>query len=106
MKIPPGSIGVKGTARHPVSREDTKHTRSGRILRKDEEGRYANYFQIGHNAFEFLVEFGQQEGKIHTRIYLSPPHARILSDLLANTLAEHERIFGPTLPPVHNEPEK
>jgi hypothetical protein len=37
------------------------------------EGRYANFFQIGHNAAEFLLEFGQEEGRIiHTRIYMSP----------------------------------
>lgn len=23
------------------------------------EGRYANTFKVGHNAFEFLVDFGQ-----------------------------------------------
>ncbi len=22
------------------------------------EGRYANYFKVGHNAFEFLLDFG------------------------------------------------
>lgn len=59
-----------------------------------EEGRYANYFQIGHNAAEFLFEFGQ-EGGIHTRVYVSPQHARILSDLLLQTLRQHEQTFGP-----------
>jgi hypothetical protein len=59
-----------------------------------EQGRYANFFQIGHNAFEFLIEFGQQDGGIHTRIYVSPQHARILSELLAKTLRQHEGIFG------------
>jgi Protein of unknown function (DUF3467) len=61
---------------------------------RKEEGRYANFFQIGHNAFEFLIEFGQLGGDIHTRIYVSPQHARILSDLLADTLKQHEKIFG------------
>jgi len=23
------------------------------------EGRYANYFQVGHNAVEFVLDFGQ-----------------------------------------------
>jgi hypothetical protein len=41
-----------------------------------------------------LIEFGQHEGGIHTRIYVSPQHARILSDLLADTLRQHERMFG------------
>jgi uncharacterized protein DUF3467 len=59
-----------------------------------ELGRYANFFQIGHNAFEFLIEFGQQDGGIHTRIDVSPRHAQILSDLLTKTLREHDDIFG------------
>jgi Protein of unknown function (DUF3467) len=58
------------------------------------EGHYANFFQIGHNAFEVLIEFGQQEAGIHTRIYLSPQHARILSDLLSNALLQQEQTFG------------
>jgi hypothetical protein len=59
------------------------------------DARYANCFQIGHNAFEFLLEFGQQEARIHTRIYLSPQHARILSDLLIQSLEKYETAFGP-----------
>jgi uncharacterized protein DUF3467 len=66
-----------------------------------EQGRYANFFQIGHNAFEFLIEFGQQDGGIHTRIYVSPQHARILSDLLVKTLRQHEGIFGSLTRPEH-----
>jgi hypothetical protein len=57
------------------------------------EGRYANFFQVGHNAFEFLIEFGQQDRGIHTRIYVSPQYARVLSDLLIETLRQHEREF-------------
>lgn len=57
---------------------------------------YANFFQIGHNAFEVLIEFGQQEN-IHTRIYLSPQHAQILSNLLLDTLQQHKQLFGSAL---------
>ncbi len=57
------------------------------------EGRYANFFQVGHNEFEFLIEFGQQDGGIHTRIYVSPQYARVLSDLLVETLRQHELEF-------------
>lgn len=59
----------------------------------EDPARYTNFFQIGHNAFEFLLEFGQQE-QIHTRIYLSPQHAQILSDLLLDTLNRHQQLFG------------
>ena len=68
--------------------DESKHHQSARARSK--EGRYANFFQVGHNAFEFLIEFGQQDGGIHTRIYVSPQYARVLSDLLVNSLREHE----------------
>jgi hypothetical protein len=64
------------------------------------EGRYANFFQIGHNASEFLIEFGQQEAGesvFHTRIYVCAEQARVLADLMTSTLEQHERIFGRTL---------
>jgi uncharacterized protein DUF3467 len=54
------------------------------------EGRYANFFRIGHNEFEFLLEFGQQDHGIEARIYLSPQYARVLSDLLIESLREQE----------------
>ena len=75
-----------------MNREGTKGSAPSKQHR--EEGRYANAFQIGHNAFEVLIEFGQHEGGIHTRIYVSPQHARILSELLVDTLRQHERMFG------------
>ncbi|HEX3092829.1 MAG TPA: DUF3467 domain-containing protein [Candidatus Angelobacter sp.] len=47
------------------------------------EGKYANYFQIGHNSHEFLLDFGQlyADGKreqMHTRIITSPLYAKEL----------------------------
>ena len=54
-----------------------------------EDARYANFFRVGYNAFEFLLEFGQREGRIHTSIYLSPQHARMLSDLLSDAVKEY-----------------
>ena len=83
---------------------ETKRGRKSRTLPSEEEARYANFFQIGHNAFEFLLEFGQQEGKIHTRIYVSPPHARMFCDLLTDTLAQHARVYGRTPSPGGEDP--
>lgn len=71
---------------------DRANTKSASKSRKD-QARYTNFFQIGHNAFEFLLEFGQQEN-IHTRVYLSPQHAQILSDLLLDTLQQHKELFN------------
>jgi uncharacterized protein DUF3467 len=59
------------------------------------EGRYANFFQIGHNEFEFLIEFGQQNHGIHTRIFVSPQYARVLSDLLTEALHQHDSEMEP-----------
>jgi Protein of unknown function (DUF3467) len=57
--------------------------------RLSQTARYANFFQVGHNAYEFLLEFGQLDTEIHTRIYLSPQHARVLSDLLVKALRDY-----------------
>ena len=72
-----------------MSSEQPKRHESGKSS-STREAKYANVFQIGHNEFEFLIEFGQQDHGIHTRIYLSPQYARVLSDLLIETLQQHE----------------
>lgn len=64
------------------------------------EGRYANYFEVGHNAFEFLVDFGQlyfeaPEGRMHTRIVTSPIFAKRLAEVLNRALSQYEQIHGP-----------
>jgi hypothetical protein len=78
--------------------EDSKHRQSTKSA-STKEGRYASFFQVGHNAFEFLLEFGQQDRGIHTRIYVSPQYARVLSDLLLETLRQHEREFKAKIGP-------
>jgi len=64
---------------------------------------YVNYFEVGHNPFEFLVDLGQYnpgssegEGRIsiHTRIAIAPPYAKMLSDLLARAIEKHESEHG------------
>jgi hypothetical protein len=61
--------------------------------------RYANYFQVGYNAFEVVVEVGQHyEGggrpRIHTRIVAAPVCAKALLDLLRTAIADYEQTFG------------
>ena len=73
------------------------------------EGRYANYFEIGHNAFEFLLDFGQcyaeePDGWMHTRIVTSPIFARRLADSLNQALAQYERNHG-QIPGDADEPD-
>jgi hypothetical protein len=63
------------------------------------EGRYTNYFEVGHNAFEFLLDFGQSyladgEPRLHTRIVTSPAYAKALFELLQESLERYEQTFG------------
>jgi hypothetical protein len=62
------------------------------------EGKYTNSFQIGHNAFEFLLEFGQsyadQTDVMHTRLVTSPVFAARLSRLLSEAVSSYEAKFG------------
>jgi len=63
------------------------------------EGRYANYFDIGHNAFEFVIDCGQyfQENNdvvCHTRIITSPVYAAALLQVLADGLKSYREKYG------------
>ena len=67
------------------------------------EGRYADYFEIGHNAFEFLLDLGQlgfeiQPTRVYLRVITSPAGARRLCQLLKESLAAYRESFGP-IPP-------
>ncbi|WP_447755391.1 DUF3467 domain-containing protein [Sphingopyxis fribergensis] len=74
---------------------------------------YVNYFELGHNPYEFLIELGQyrpsssHEGGsigIHTRLAITPPYAKLLSQLLSNAVREHEAEHGkiPDLAPANS----
>jgi hypothetical protein len=63
------------------------------------EGRYANYFNIGHNAFEVVLEFGQcyelsEPPQLHSKIVTGPAYAKVLLELLQRSLEEYEKEFG------------
>ena len=65
------------------------------------KGLYANYFEVGHTAFEIVLDFGQRYGqaarsRCHTRIVTSPVYARALLETLADAMKEYELRFGPT----------
>jgi hypothetical protein len=70
------------------------------------EGRYANYFRVGHTAHEFLFECGQafqkeQEPQLYARIVTSPPYAKAFMEALARSVEQFEAEFGkiPALDP-------
>jgi hypothetical protein len=62
--------------------------------------RYSNYFEVGHNAYEFLIDFGQYQPEtagvlLHTRIAVGPTHAKLLATTLVRAVALHEAENGP-----------
>lgn len=63
------------------------------------EGRYANAFHVGHNAFEFLLDFGQsipeyEQPQIHTRIITAPVYAKAFAAVLSEAISKYEAAFG------------
>ena len=60
---------------------------------------YANYFEVGHNAFEFLIDFGQYQPEadavtMHSRMATGPVHAKLLAQLLGDAVARFEAEYG------------
>jgi hypothetical protein len=67
--------------------------------------RYTNYFQVKHNPYEFLVDFGQfqpetAEVVLHTRIAFGPTHAKLLNGTLESAVARFEAENGPIPQPA------
>ena len=63
------------------------------------EGQYANYFKVGHNAVEFVLDFGQfypENGEVqfHTRIISIPLYAKALLQTLGESIEQYEQTFG------------
>ena len=63
-------------------------------------GKYANYLEVGHNAFEFVLDFGQMYAddkpeQIHTRIVTGPLYAKEFLEVLEESIEQYEEAFGP-----------
>lgn len=59
------------------------------------QGRYANYFEIGHNAFEFVLDIGQlyrsdAAPRFHTRVVVGPVYAKALLGVLGEAVTAYE----------------
>jgi Protein of unknown function (DUF3467) len=108
-----GTALFSSTARFPKhghARAIPYRTGAGRILDPKErevpmegklEGRYANHFEIGFTALEFLFDFGQfdeDSGSAirHTRIITNPASAKTFWEMLREVLTEYETSIGKT----------
>jgi len=75
-------------------------TKKNRRPKNALEGRYANYLEVGHNALEFLIDFGQSNicdtdhEPIHTRIVTSPPYAKRFLQTLSRAIKQYESRYG------------
>lgn len=65
------------------------------------KGAYANYFEIGHTAFEFVLDFGEAyagststPAACHTRVVTSPVYMIALLDLIKKSVDDYETAFG------------
>jgi hypothetical protein len=63
------------------------------------EARYINYFEVGHNAHEFLFDLGQYHpeqmaAQLHLRVVTGPAYAKLLSLMLSEAIERHEREHG------------
>jgi hypothetical protein len=65
---------------------------------KPREGRYANYFQVGYNANEFVLDFGQDHGEgeqvLHSRIIMHPGYVPALIKLLSESVETWRREYA------------
>ncbi len=71
------------------------------------EGRYANYFKIGYNAFEFVLDFGQlynghKKPQLYSRIITNPASVKNLLSLLRESVEGYEQSFGAIADEVEN----
>jgi len=77
-----------------------EHRDQGPTRTRAPDGRYVNFFDVGHNALEFLLDFGQfhpedSEVRLHTRIVTGPVYAKLLASMLQRSIERYEADHGP-----------
>ena len=63
------------------------------------EGKYANHFAVGYNAYEFIFEFGQsfsenEETELSVRVVTSPFYAREFLKTLRESVEQFDETYG------------
>jgi hypothetical protein len=60
-------------------------------------GRYTNYFSVGHNVSEFVIDFGEMYSerrlRTHSRIVMNPSYAKELLKVLGESVRCYEERF-------------
>ena len=93
-KICPTAIEILWIYLMPTSKKRLTLRKNNKL-----EGRYANYFKVGHNAYEFVIDFGQyypenDQAELCTRIITSPAYAKSLLETLSESIEQYEKNHG------------
>lgn len=69
------------------------------IGEKESEGVYSNFVLIAHSASEFIIDFarilpGLPKAKVFSRIVMTPQHAQLLHNAIADNIKKYEDRFG------------
>ena len=67
------------------------------------EGKYANHFAVGYNAYEFIFDFGQsysenEEAELSLRIVTSPFYAKEFLRTLIKSVEAYDESYGSDKP--------
>ncbi|PCE24675.1 DUF3467 domain-containing protein [Burkholderia ubonensis] len=67
--------------------------------RRAPERRYVNYFEVGHNVCEFVIDLGQFNFEIaqpllSSRVVTGPAYAKLLARMLQESVERFEASYG------------
>lgn len=82
-----------------VTMTDTSPKYKPKMRSRAPLARYSNYFEVGHNAYEFLIDFGQYQPELsevvlHTRIVAGPTLTKLLHEMIHNAISQYESENG------------
>lgn len=80
--------------------ENPKNQLSIELSEEISQGVYSNLAVISHSASEFVVDFvrivpGTPKAKVHSRVILTPEHAKRLILALQDNINKYESLYGP-----------
>lgn len=82
-----------------ANQEENAQQISIELGEKEAEGIYSNLAIISHSPAEFVIDFtrilpGVPKGKVHARIIMTPQHAKLLLNALADNVIKFEQQYG------------
>lgn len=83
----------------PDKNQDPQQQLNVELGEKEAEGIYSNLAIISHSPAEFVIDFtrvmpGVPKAKVHARIIMTPVHAKLLLNALAENIQKFEQQFG------------